>query len=152
MTDKELRRLSRLELLEMLLAVSKENQKLKEEIEKLKIEENTAKNIENLSAATRQVERALKYADDITQTLSNSAKESAETDENANKTTVVSAEPKAASEEYNAPQLQTADLSDRELYKEILRFFAKNDDKLRVFPAVLENAVRLRINNILKKR
>ena len=49
MTDKELRKLSRLELLELLLEATKENQRLKEKIEKMKIENRTAQNIENLS-------------------------------------------------------------------------------------------------------
>ena len=52
MTDKELRKLSRLELLELLLEASKENRKLKEKINRLIAENQTAKNIENLSVVT----------------------------------------------------------------------------------------------------
>lgn len=40
MTDKELRRLSRIELLEMMLALSKENERLREELEQAKAELN----------------------------------------------------------------------------------------------------------------
>ena len=51
MTDKELRKLSRLELLELLLEASNENKKLKEKIVALKADIKTAQNIENLSLA-----------------------------------------------------------------------------------------------------
>ena len=69
MTDKELRKLSRLELLELLLEASRENEKLKEKIAKMKQESNAAKSIENLSATTKQVSTVLEYANNLTDTL-----------------------------------------------------------------------------------
>lgn len=43
-------------------------------------------------------------------------------------------------------------LSDVEVYKLMLRFFANNDDKLSVFPTDVENSVRARIRSILERR
>lgn len=132
MTDKELRKLSRLELLELLLEASKENEKLKAEIELLKTENKTAYNIENLSEVTRQMENALKYANDLTDNLKGTSAESA------------SAEGRARPEQGAS--------SDREIYKRILSFFARNDDKLDVLPSDIANDVRARIRSLLERK
>lgn len=133
MTDKELRRLSRLELLELLLEASKENQQLKEQVERLTVENRTTQNIENLSFITRQVENTLKYANNITDML---------------KTGIADTGPADAK-----PVTQSADnrLSDKEIYRRMLLFFAKNDSKLEVFPDELSEDVRTRLKSLLKK-
>ncbi len=136
MTDKELRKLSRLELLELLLEVSNENKMLSEKIDKLKAENKTAESIENLSVVTRQVENALKYAESLTDTLKNVSGTSAVKNSSANKEDPV----------------KQAVLTDREIYRRILCFFAENDEKLSVFPEELENDVRQRIRSILRSR
>lgn len=133
-TDKELRKLSRLELLELLLEVSNENKKLKEIIITLKAESKTAQNIENLSLVTRQVENTLKYANSLTDSLK----------------TIVNGESKSVSiqETQAKPDL----IQDRDIYILMLRFFIQNDDKLNVFPADIENTVRMRIKSILERK
>lgn len=135
MTDKELRKLSRLELLELLLEASKENEKLKEEIEKLKIENKTAQNIENLSVATHKIETALRYANNITDNLKGTSGEYVAERVIKEKEEPIKAKP----------------LSDKEIYRRILSFFAKNDEKLNVFPSDLENDIRDRIKSILER-
>ena len=145
MTDKELRKLSRLELLELLLESSKENSKLKEKIDSLTAENKTTQNIENLSVITRQVESALKYANSLTGVLESVSNEVASSDSEAKKAS------------NNRPKksktcAETDPLSDVEIYRRMLSFFARNDDKLNVFPADIENDVRARINSILEKR
>ena len=137
MTDKELRKLSRLELLELLLEASKENRKLKEQIKRLKIENKTTQNIENLSVITGQVENALRYANNITDTLKTTSGEDSLPEDNV---------------QNNKSEIRQEPLSDVELYKRMLHFFAKNDDKLSVFPDDIENDVRTRIRSILEKR
>lgn len=137
MTDKELRKLSRLELLELLLEATKENEKLQEKIDKLKEENETARNIENLSAATYQVENALRYASGLIGALKNG--------------TDIPTISKVKTPVYNNDPSQPQSLSDREIYLRMLCFFAKNDEKLSVFPADIENDVRTRIKSILKK-
>ena len=143
MTDKELRKLSRLELLELLLEASKENKQLKEKINELQIENKTAQNIENLSVATRQVESALKYANSLTDNLKTSSGDSGMTD-GENK--------KGNGQKADKPNTAPDPLSDVEIYKRMLSFFARNDDKLGVFPEDIENDVRARIRSILEKR
>lgn len=140
MTDKELRKLSRLELLELILEVGKENSRLKEEIGKLKAENKTAQSIEALSAATRQVENALIYANTLTDTLQSAPREGFRVS-NVN-------DYYGESTSYHK---KSDSMSDREIYRRILSFFAKNDDKLDVFPDDIENDVRNRINSILNK-
>lgn len=143
MTDKELRKLSRLELLELLLEASKENKELKDKIERLKLENKTAHNIENLSVTTRQVENALKYANGLTSALKNIPKEPVRSNyyDRFN-----------AAEKRETTGAKKSSVSDKEIYKRILSFFAKNDDKLDVFPDELEYDVRERIKSILEKR
>ena len=137
MTDKELRKLSRLELLELLLDASKENKQLKEQIDRLTAENKTARNIENLSVITRQVERTLEYANGIADSLKEPSGKA-----NSVNTDVRERKAHAVSDS----------LSDVEIYRQMLSFFAQNDDKLSVFPSEVENAVRARIKSILEKR
>ena len=77
MTDKELRKLSRLELLELLLEATTENEKLKEKLKKNEIEKEAAKSIENLSVTTRQVNTVLEYANNLTGILRETTREMA---------------------------------------------------------------------------
>ena len=134
MTDKELRKLSRLELLELLLEASNENKKLKEKIKALRDENKTAQNIENLSLVTGQVESALKYANSLIDNLKGSTQYESETADNRKK------------------QTDSEAMTDRDLYIRMLRFFALNDDKLNIFTADIENDVRTRIKSILDRR
>lgn len=72
MTDKELKKLSRLELLELLLTESRENERLREELEKIK-QENTIKKSaehlnetsENLGEASEKLQEALRQVSSI---------------------------------------------------------------------------------------
>ena len=136
MTDKELRKLSRLELLELLLEAGKENEKLKEQIKGLKLENETAQNIERLSQITDQVENALRYTNNIAdafRTSSGGMKSSS-----------------AVNSGYRAGKKQFP--PDVEIYKAMLNFFANNDDKLGVFPSELAEDVRDRIRSILERK
>ena len=142
MTDKELRKLSRLELLELLLEVSKENRKLKEKIKLLKEESKTAQNIENLYAITSQVENALRYANSITDNLKAVPGEIAISDKAPTDDTEKNSE---------APAVCEA-VPDKDIYKLMLSFFAKNEDKLSVFPDDIEVIVRGRINSLLERK
>lgn len=137
MTDKELRKLSRLELLEMLLEAGRENSKLKEQIARLTAENKTVEKIEKLSVITGQVENVLKYANGLTKALEAACAGGSSVRES------VKAQSSPAKEDV---------LSDREIYRQMLSFFAENDDKLDVFPEDTANIVRTRINNIFESR
>ena len=142
MTDKELRKLSRLELLELLLDVSRENRKLKEKINMLKEENKIAQNIENLYVITSQVENSLRYANSITDNLKGTPGESAASDKAQTEDTGKTSETSAASDT----------VPDKDIYKLMLSFFAKNEDKLSVFPEDLEHIVSGRIKSLLERK
>ena len=131
MTDKELRKLSRLELLELLLEATKENQKLKDTIKKMKIENQTAQSIENLSTATHKVESALKYANTLTDTLKGTAKDPVQKNENTT----------------NIHQVK----NDRDIYWRIMAFFSKNSNMLALLPDDLKNDISERIKEVLQQ-
>lgn len=138
MTDKELRKLSRLELLELLLEATKENQRLKEKIEKMKIENRTAQNIENLSTATHQVENALKYANTLTDTLKGTSKD-----------TVRSAD---ITDNTQQPDSQLKNnINDRDIYWRTMAFFSKNRHLLTLLPADLKNDITIRLDEVIRK-
>ena len=130
MTDRELRKLSRLELLELLLDVSKENRELEAKVKKLSSENEAAKSIENLSAATKQVSDILEYANKLTETLSTGSS--------------------GVSKE--APVQKATDTNkkhaDRELYIKLMNFYIKNNDALEYLPAELKDDISNRIREI----
>ena len=64
-TDKELKRLSRLELLELLLTETRENERLREELEKAKKENSIEKSATLLNETARQLDEALKKVSSI---------------------------------------------------------------------------------------
>ena len=68
MTDKELKKLSRLELLELLLTVTRENELLKAELENLKQVNTIEKSAEHLNETSKQLETALKKVSSIIST------------------------------------------------------------------------------------
>lgn len=138
-----MKKLSRLELLELLLEASKENKKLKEEIDRLRFESKTTQNIENLSMITTQVESALKYANSLTDTLKITSNENTSSNVSTNNDKSVM---------NHQANTKSDSLSDVDIYRRMLRFFAKNDDKLSVFPADIENDVRARIRSIIERR
>ena len=65
MTDKELKRLSRLELLELLLAETRENERLREELAKAKKENSIEKSATLLNETVKQLDEALKKVSSI---------------------------------------------------------------------------------------
>ena len=138
MTDKELRKLSRLELLEMLLDVSKENENLKDKIAKLNKENEAAKSIENLTVTTNQVNDILRYANKLTESLKGT--------------------PQTIDEEKKIEVMPTKTVSrncdnsaDRNLYVRIMNYYLKNNSALESLPADMKEDIRNRIEEILKK-
>ena len=136
MTDKELRKLSRLELLELLLEATKENERLKEKIKKMNDENRTAQKIENLSVATHQVENALKYANTLTDTLKGTSSEAVTTNNKAEKQYAYD---------------KQSPISDRDLYWRLMGFYSKNQEALGLLPDGIRNDVIFRIREILER-
>ncbi len=131
MTDKELRKLSRLELLELLLEASKENERLRDEIEALESENEAAQKLRTLSETALQLENALRYASTLIEALKEMPK----------KTACVSGE----------KTKKTGSPSDADIYGRIMGFYSKNPDSLHHLPERLRKDVSERIKEILDK-
>ena len=135
MTDKELRKLSRLELLEMLLDVSKENENLKQIVAKNEEENKVTKSIESLSDVTTRLNSAIEQINRFSDNIQNC-------------TTSPSV--------LNAPQkymtsgaAQKDRHPDGELYCLIMTHFAKNEKAMSLLPESLQEKIKNRIKEIL---
>ena len=135
MTDRELRKLSRLELLEMLLDVSKENEALKEKTESLTREIEAAKSIENLAVTTNQLNDMLRYADRLTKSLKSGS--ACEEDELPEKEEI-------------KPSVKASCYTDRNLYVRLLSHFIKDRATMDFLPDDLKTDIGRRIDEILE--
>lgn len=70
MTDKELKKLSRLELLELLLAESRENERLRAELEQIKQENTIKKNVQKLNEISENLDETSEKLSEALQQLS----------------------------------------------------------------------------------
>lgn len=136
MTDKELRKLSRLELLELLLEAGKENGRLKDEVSRLEIENKTSQNIENLSVMIRQLEDSISKVNGLADAL-----------KNVSAGTVAAGGIKA-----DNVKSESDGATDAEIYKRLLVFFATNEEKTDMLPTDIAEVVRGRIKSLLDKR
>ena len=143
MTDKELRRLSRLELLELLLAESRENDKLKEEVEQLKNTNELAKAADNLTKTARQLGEILDNAKGLTDTLGSiSSADIVRTDESTPETDI--------QKKATKPELQQKKNSkDAELYERLMVFFYRNPEALSTLPYDLYFDIMTRMQEII---
>ncbi|MBQ8210351.1 MAG: hypothetical protein IJZ35_07215 [Clostridia bacterium] len=66
MTEKELRKLSRLDILELLLEQTKINEQLRAEIDRIQGSDSEFNSIENLQKLNSQLSSALAYTDSLT--------------------------------------------------------------------------------------
>lgn len=69
-TDKELKKLSRLELLELLLTESRENERLREELEKIKKENAIEKSAQQLNEVSKQMDETSEKLGDALKQIS----------------------------------------------------------------------------------
>ena len=127
MTEKELKKLSRLELLELLLEVGSENQELKQRVEKLNKEIETARQIERLSDTITQAKSVLKDVNRLATSTSC-----------ADSITALVAE---------APE---PSLLDKEIYRCLLRFYAEDKTQLSALPLELKIAIEERMVSVLE--
>jgi dihydroorotase len=74
MTDKEFKKLNRLELLELLFSTINENQELKQKLDQLTDENEISKRMENLAIATKQASDILDYANKLVNIMQNDEK------------------------------------------------------------------------------
>ncbi len=126
MTEKELKKLSRLELLELLLDASTENYELKDRIAKLQTELQAAQQIQQLSTAIQQVENVLEQANRLSASINGVA----------------------------TPVAKTPDPTsmDKEVYRCLLQFYSTDADAMSALPLELQYAIKERIPSILDGR
>ncbi|MBQ5825419.1 MAG: hypothetical protein IIW48_11515 [Clostridia bacterium] len=139
MTDKELKKLSRLELLELLLTESRENERLKEELEQAKKENSIEKSAQQLSETSVQFEDTLRKMDSLITALSETR---------VTGIPVVEAPPPAFLENWETDIRNTADANkpiDQVIYRNLMQFFTNNEYCLVVLPDTLRKAVKKRI-------
>lgn len=70
MTDKELKKLSKLELLELLLVESRENERLRAELEQIKQENNMKTSVKQLNETAENLGKTSEKLDDALQQIS----------------------------------------------------------------------------------
>lgn len=139
MTDRELRKLNRLELLELLLDVSTKNHELEEKVKQLSNENEIARSIENLSVITKQADDILGHANSLVDILQNSSRNVSQND--------------ATSENADRfPADSSKKHTDRNLYTRLLNFYIKNNNAVELLDDELKNDIRNRIKEIAEKR
>ncbi len=136
MKEKELKKLGRLELLELLLEVSKENKEIKEQIEILKTENETLKGAENISEAAKEMNDALLSANRLVEEL----KAYKEQPQKENSAPVVEPTPNTGDRKKRS--------TDRNLYYRLLEFYSRHTVLLDIFPPDIKHDLTNRINKL----
>lgn len=174
MTDKELKKLSRLELLELLLEESRENERLRVELEKLKAENSVVKSARHLNEASEKMNESLHSAAELTDTLNRLVagkiiipdkqddKNKTAGQESAGETeTTVSESPDSKKEEITIPdkndepsEQKAAEKAsvDVQIYTRLLSYFHKNRYALAFIPEDIKNDIEKRLDEITKKK
>ena len=134
MTDKELKKLRRLELLELLLEESRENERLRKEIERLKSEESI------ITASVRISEAA----DKLESVLGVKASEGAYEGTDRKEATVSYREKTESSIKAGAV--------DADIYKRIMVFFCRNPRSVIFLPEDIRSDVEKRIREIMSMK
>lgn len=124
MTDKELKKLSRLELLELLLVESQENQRLRDELDRVKSEDAIGKSVARLQETSDQLYAALQQVLSM-DVAAGAPREKKEAEASAAKKSV-----------------------DGEIYKRILLLVEKNPEVLDAFPEDLRKTIIDRIHEV----
>lgn len=153
MTDKELKKLSRLELLEILLEETKENEKLRAELEKAN---NIIENAAVLSELIVKMNNTLGQAQSFTTKLSQITEDMSSVSSQVQSSNINQEQPRqnvfpTPSKENNpAQKTDTANnISDVKLYVSILKYYLANYAALNTLPADIQNNIKTRLRGIL---
>lgn len=161
MTDKELKKLSRLELLELLLTESRENERLKEELEEAKRENTIERSAMYLSDTSKQLEGALQKVSSMISALScaegkivvTSAVQQDFSESLVNESiSEIAVNTVEVNEQDRQPTEDSTDkYVDFNIYKNLIVFFINNPESLNVLPDDLRQTVLDRIEEIKRK-
>ena len=137
MTDKELRKLSRLELLELLLKESKENRELKAELEKIKSVEKTT---EQLKETAAQFDTSMQNAESLVAMLRKLVFGEGAAEASGSGT-------KTKDNLYTASRKKV--LTDIDIYRRLMVFFSRDADALSLLPDRLREDVIRRLKEAM---
>lgn len=155
MTDKQLKKLSRLEVLELLLEQTKINEQLRFEIDELKKEISAAKSIDTLEELTEQMNNALENLAGQTRKIEEFFAENKKSDEvqlpeekeeQVQETEENSEEKPEESEITIKEQKRYSNIN---LYSRLMYFYYKNDNALNALPEDIQRDVREKFRGIL---
>lgn len=139
MTDKELRKLSRLELLELLLRESKENRELKAELEKIKGEKSFEKTTEQLKEAAAQFDTSMQSAESLVTMLQRLVFGEA----------AASADSGARDKDSRDALTRKKMLTDIDIYRRLMVFYSQNTDALSALPDRLREDIIRRLREAM---
>lgn len=154
MTDKELKKLSRLELLELLLTESRENERLKEELEKVKQENTVEKSARQLNETSDKLESALQKMSSMISELGEVREKECVIVKQAVVSQPVSTVEQAfddLSSVEHKPSAYSEHHEDFDIYKNLLVFYISNPQSLDILPNELRQSVINRIEEIKSK-
>ncbi len=156
MTDKELKKLSRLELLEILLEETKENKKLKDE---LKTANKIIKNATILSELIGKMDNTLGQAQSFTTKLHHITEDMSALNSQVQVSRINKGQPRQdifpthSRENKPVPKSDTSNnISDKKLYVSILNYYLANDAALSALPPNIQNDIRTRIRGVLDEK
>lgn len=136
MTEKELKKLSRLELLELLLAEIKENEKLRDEKEAIRVASSetdvTDISLSEISGLTQRLGAVLGVAERLTMSLQNTVADKKER------------QPAPVMDDETRKRI----ISDRELYWRMMYYFDSHPDKTECLPEDIAADIARRLKGI----
>lgn len=152
MTDKELKKMSRLELLELLLEESKENEILNSRVEKLQHEKQETENIQMLQHITGQLEDSLRQFQFIAEEFKKNAHEGITVksrDERVVASPVVTVQYR--SDEDKTAKEGCESCTDIKLFRRLMLFFSQRPDVTSMLPMQLQSEVVGRIRQAINE-
>ncbi len=139
MTEKELKKLSRVELFEILLEESKENERLRQELLQKNEELSANADINSLIAADR-MNTAIEKLDLLVSKLETNVEKSKAQKDTVKETSVAD---EAA---------RNAAISDRKLFLRLLSFYSSSKIAMALLPSEIQNDVKARLRGITDAR
>ena len=158
MTDRELKKLTRLELLELLLEQTKLNEELQRENAELKKQNSSAYNVQLFEKLTAQMDSALEQVGLLADKFSSLSRDGETLLENAQHTLENLSEcgtaRKDEAEEKKEPPvvIEKYSVEDENLYCRIIHFYSQRENAGLPLPADMLSDIRARLRGILNER
>ncbi len=163
MTEKDLKKLSRLELLELLLEESKENERLREILDKTEKENSPEYTESGLSQLTHQLNGALSEVNKLVYDLRQMRRENITVENielapvkkvSVTRQSYPTVPDKSASHQQTQipvmdENVKNAIISDRKLYWRLMHFYSQNEMALAFLPPDIQEDVRTRLRGII---